>query len=264
MSNVILLGKQAAFVALYVDNEEKPDGDKLPAYQVALNAGYAPRTAVAMASELLAKPNIKAAIAERKRERVNAALGLGNVDAKSVVAEWVRIAFADPTRITHVRRLNCRHCWGFSFAYQRTDAELAKDQAQEMQDAVFNGREFKAHLFEGGGGFRMTKDPNPQCPECDGEGIEDVYVADMRRLPPELRRLVASVEQTRNGVKVTMRNQDDALQRIAQFLGLLVNKNEHSGPNGGPVPVAAVNYTLPSDPMEASRAYQLLMEGKTV
>lgn len=261
MSSVILSGKQPVFVAMWVENELRPEAERLPAYQVALNAGVARQNASKYATEALADPKIVAAIAERKQRLADDALGLGGVDAKAVVAEWVRIAFADATKIAHVRRLNCRHCYGFNHAYQWTDAEFARAQAEEMQDAIHAGREMNTALFEGGPGFRLTADPHPDCPECGGEGLEDVYVADMRKLPKALRRMVASVERTKNGVKVTMRDQDEALSRLANFLGLTVQKNEHSGPGGGAIPVAQVNYTLPSDPQEASRAYQMLMEG---
>jgi phage terminase small subunit len=261
-TDVILQGKQPAFVALYVANEAKPEGERLTLHEVAVNAGYAPKSASVTASVLLSDPKIVAAIAERKRKLAEDALGLCDVDAKAVIQEWVRIAFADATRITHVRRLNCRHCYGFNFGYQRTDAEYARDVAEAMDDAQVAGKDADLSPFTGGPGFRHTRDPNPDCPECSGEGVEDVYIADMRKLPPELRRLVASVEQTRNGIKVTMRDQDEALQRIAQYLGLMVNKTELTGPGGGPVQTANVNYSLPSDPQEASRAYQMLMEGK--
>lgn len=261
MADVILRGKQAAFVEAYVANELLPVDERLSLSQIAVKAGVAEISAANYGAKALQLAPVQAAIAERKRNVMDSALGLGGVDAKAVVAEWVRIAFADATKIAHVRRLNCRHCYGFNHAYQWTDAEFARAQAEEMQDAIHAGREMNTAQFEGGSGFRLTADPHPDCPECGGEGLEDVYVADMRKLPKALRRMVASVERTKNGVKVTMRNQDEALSRLANFLGLSVQKNEHAGPNGGAIPVAQVNYTLPSDPQEASRHYQMLMEG---
>lgn len=263
-SDVILNGKQSVFVAMWVENEARAEAERLPAYQVAVNAGVAERNAAKYSTEALQNPKIQAAIAQRKQQLATDALGLGGVDAKAVVAEWVRIAFADATKIAHVRRVNCRHCHGWSHNYQWSDAEFAHAQAEEMEDAIAAGREYNSAKFDGGAGFRPNREPAKDCPECGGEGHEDVYVADMRKLPENLRRMVASVERTKNGIKVNMRNQDEALTRIANFLGLTVQKNEHSGPNGGAIPVASVNYSLPSDPQEASRAYQLLMEGKTV
>jgi phage terminase small subunit len=262
MADVILSGKQAAFVAEYVANEAT--GGNLPLYQVAIRAGVAERNAPKYATEALANPKIQAAIAERKRLLAEQAAGLTDVDAKRVLREWAEIATADPSEVVTVRRLNCRHCWGFQFGYQRTDAEYAKDTAEELEDAQAEGRNAELDRFSGGPGFRHTRDPNPECPECDGEGVEDVFVRDLRKLSGPARRLIAGVKQGRHGIELQFRDQDAALRNLAQYLGLLVNKNEHTGANGGPIQTqnANVNYDLPADPVAAARAYQLLMEGK--
>lgn len=262
MADEYLTGKQPAFVVAFVDNELA--GGQLTLHEVAVKAGYAPKSAGVTASQLLSDPKIIQAIADRKRLLAEGVLSEFSVDAKRVISEWAQIALADGSQITQVRRLNCRHCWGFRFHYQYTDAEYAKESAQEFEDAAFEKRNTELDRFCGGGGFRKTRDPNPDCPECAGEGIEDVYIADFRKLPPALRKLIVGVKQTRNGLEVITRDQDGALRNLAQYLGLLVNKNEHSGPGGGPIQSqnANVNYTLPADPVEAARQYQLLMEGK--
>lgn len=252
---VILSGKQAVFVAEWVANEAKPEAERLPGYQVAVNAGVAPRNAAAYASLALSNPKIIAGIAERKRQLAEDAAP--DVDVKRIVREWADIAFADATEAITVRRVNCRHCWGLGHAYQWTDGELARESAEDMQREAFD-----SSRFIGGGGYRYTRDPNPDCPECCGEGVEDVHVADLRKLRGPVRRLISGVKQGKNGIEILFRDQSEALAKLAQWAGLLVNKNEHSGPGGGPIPTAAVNYTLPSDPAEAARAYQLLMEGK--
>lgn len=254
MADVILSGKQPAFVAMYVDNELA--GGQLTVHEVAVKAGYAPKSAGVTASNLLASPNIQTAIADRKRFLAEQAAGLVDVDAKRVLREWAVIATADPTRIVNVRRLNCRHCWGVGFLYQFTDNEFARGTAEAIQQ----GEDLSA--YDGGGGFHKLKAPNPDCPECAGEGVEDVTIADFRRLPDNVRRLIAGVKMGKHGIEVSFRDQDAALKNLAQYLGLLVNKNEHTGKDGGPIQTASVNYDLPSDPVEAARQYQMLMEGK--
>lgn len=253
MTGVILSGKQAVFVAEYVANELA--GGKLTQYEVAVRAGVAERNASKYASEALATPKIKQAIAERKTDLAKQAIA--DVDAARVLQEWAAIAFADPTKAVTVRRLNCRHCYGLGFRYQYTDAEYANETAQAIQLGDDLAR------YEGGGGFYKLREPNPDCPECAGEGVEDLTIKDFRKLPPEVKRLIAGVKMGKHGIEVQFRDQDEALKLIAQHLGMLVNKNEHAGPNGGPIPHANVNYNLPSDPAEAARQYQLLMEGKT-
>jgi phage terminase small subunit len=262
MAEIVLAGKQPVFVAEYVANELA--GSPLTLHEVAVKAGYAPKSASVTASQLLADPKITQAISERKRLLAEQAAGQIDVDALRVLREWAEIATADPTDVVTVRRLNCRHCWGFQFKYQRTDAEYAKECAEEMQMASAMGRDAELDQFGGGNGFRHTREPNPDCPECDGEGVEDVFIRDLRKLKGPARKLIAGVKNGKFGIEVMFRDQDAALRNLAQYLGLLVNKNEHTGANGGPIKTenANVNYQLPADPVEAARQYQLLMEGK--
>jgi phage terminase small subunit len=262
MTEIVLAGKQPAFVAEYVANEIA--GGPLTLQQVAVKAGYAERSASVTASQLLSDPKIIAAIAERKRLLAEQAAGSLDVDSTRVLREWAEIATADPTEVVTVRRLCCRHCWGFQFKYQRTDAEYAKEVAEEMQLASAMGRDAELDQFGGGNGYRHTNPPNKDCPECCGEGVEDVFIRDLRKLTGPARKLIAGVKNGKFGIEVMFRDQDAALKNLAQYLGLLVNKNEHAGPGGGPIQTdnRNINYTLPSDPVEASRFYQQIMEGK--
>lgn len=242
---------------MFVDNELAEE--QLPDYEVAVRAGYSAKNARTTASKLLASPNIQAAIAERKRLLAEQAAGLVDVDAKRVLREWAEIAVGDSTEIVTVRRLNCRHCYGFAFRYQYTDAEYAKGTAEAMDLGQDLDR------FKGGNGYVYVRDPNPDCPECCGEGVEDVHIKDFRKLTPAQRKMIAGVKQGKHGIEIQWRDQDGALKNLAQYLGLLVNKNEHTGKGGGPIQTQNqnVNYTLPADPVEAAKQYQLLMEGKS-
>lgn len=255
MTADLILGKQGAFVVAYVDNELA--GGELTLAQVAIKAGIAERNAHVYASRALAMPKITQAIEARKRLLAEQAAGKIDVDAERVIQEWAMIATADPTEVVTVRRLNCRHCWGLTFAYQYTDAEYAKETAAALDAGE------SLEPFVGGPGFNCVGEPNPHCPECGGEGVDNVHIADLRKLKPAARRLIAGIKQGKHGIEVQFRDQGEALAKLAQWLGLLVNKNEHTGPNGGPIQTQNVNYTLPTDPQEAARAYQALMEGKT-
>jgi phage terminase small subunit len=260
MTDKVLTVKQSQFVVAFVENELA--GGKLSGTEVAVRAGYSERSAHERASALLADPEITKAIADRKRLLAESAAP--DVDAIRVLREWAEIATADPTDVVTVRRLCCRYCWGFQFKYQRTDAEYAKEVAEEMQMASAMGRDSELDQFGGGNGYRHTNLPNPDCPECCGEGVEDVFIRDLRKLSGPARKLIAGVKNGKFGIEVMFRDQDAALKNLAQYLGLLVNKNEHAGPGGGPIRTANenINYTLPADPVEASRFYQQIMEGK--
>ncbi len=255
----LLMGRQQAFVNAWVRNEQLPVADRLPDYQVAIRAGVKPESASAWAAEALKLPKIIQGIEARKHEMAEFAEGrIDGVDCVRVIHEWMQIAIGDPTEIAKVRRLCCRYCWGDGFQYQHTNAEYAQGTARalELGDDLAE--------FSGGAGFDKLREPNAECPECAGEGVEDLHIADFRKLTPTQRRLIAGVKQGKYGVEIQWRDQDAALMNLAKWYGLVVNRNEVSGPNGGPIPTANVNYTLPTDPAEAARVYQLLMEGKKV
>ncbi|AJI88865.1 Uncharacterised protein [Yersinia kristensenii] len=78
---------------------------------------------------------------------------------------------------------------------------------------------------------------------------------DSRDLSISARRLYAGVKQGKFGLEVITRNQDDALKMVGQHLGMLKNKTEISGPDGGAI--SQVSYT----PEDYAKVQQML-EGK--
>lgn len=142
----------------------------------------------------------------------------------------VGYATADVNELTEYRRLCCRHCWGFGFNYQWRDAI-------EFGDAVTEARAKKKKIpnDNGGYGYDNSLDPNPDCPRCNGFGIGRVHFHDTRDLTGSARRLFAGVKEGKFGVEVITRNQDDALKMVAQHLGMVKNKTEITGADGGPI-----------------------------
>ena len=149
-----------------------------------------------------------------------------------VVGQWAKIAHADPNDIVQIRRTCCRHCHGFGHQYQWTEAEYSA----AVDRAVDSGKPAPDGM--GGFGFDPNAEPHPECPECGGLGIEDVHVADTRKLRGPAKVLYAGAERTRNGIKINMRDKDAAVANLARYLGMMVDKKEFSGPGGGPIPLA--------------------------
>ena len=82
-----LTAKQAAFVREYLVD--------LNATQAAIRAGYSKKTANVIASELLAKPNIKSAIQEEMKKRAERT----EITADKVLKEFAKLAFFDPRKL---------------------------------------------------------------------------------------------------------------------------------------------------------------------
>ena len=214
-----LTPKQRRFVNEYCVDEN--------ATQAAIRAGYSANCAGVQGHENLKIPKIAAAIKERMEELAVAA----SITPEWVVGQWARIATADPNGLVQVRRTCCRHCYGFGNQYQWTEAEYAK----AVDRAIDNGKEAPDGM--GGFGYDPNAAPNKDCPECGGQGIADVHVADTRKVRSPL---YAGAERTRNGIKINMRDQDAAVANLARYLGMMVDKKELSGPGGGPVPLAHI------------------------
>jgi phage terminase small subunit len=151
------------------------------------------------------------------------ALALVLADARAVVA-------ADASELTRWRCLNCRHCWGEGHAYRwRNDREYWKalEAASAEQERWDNTPENKRRgqrpelpTDDGGYGFRRTDEVNPDCPECEGEGIEDTKIGDTRKLSKNARVLYDGVKQTKNGIEIKQRDKEAARALLAKYAGI--------------------------------------------
>lgn len=195
--------------------------------QAVLRAGYemTDNAASVHANRLLSNANVKALIEERKEQLAAAA----EIDSLWVLKQWRDIATADSNDLTQLRRTCCRHCWGFGHRYQWTEGEYGK----ALDDAIAAQKEAPDGM--GGFGFDVNADPNPECPECGGNGVEVVYMADTRKLRGRARTLYNGVKKTKDGIQILTRDKDAALLSIARYLGMLIDKKEITGASGGPV-----------------------------
>jgi hypothetical protein len=227
--------RRADFVARYLVDRN--------ATKAAIAAGYSEHSARAIGSELLTFPDVRAA--------VNAGLGRlrdrSIVDAEAAVQRMWDIANADVRELVEYRRTCCRHCHGEGFGYQFTAPELAKREAdaklawQERK----NAKPEDVFTFDrlGGDGYDKRKDPHPGCPVCFGEGVEDVFVHDTRKLSPAAAALYAGVKRTKDGIEVKIEDRQAALVTMFKHLGLIVDKTELTGANGAPMELA-ITHTI--------------------
>lgn len=193
-----LTDKEKLLVSFYLECRNK--------YEAYRKAGYigGPRNA----RMLYRKPSVARAINQGIEQLTEQAI----LNARDILRHWHEIAIADPGYISQMRRVCCRYCWGVDNHYQWIDdAEYDKAAAKAANDS-------KPPPDQSGGfGFIGNDDPNPDCPKCAGEGIEDVFHADTRDLVGPERRLVAGVKKTKFGIEIMTRDQDAALKNLASF-----------------------------------------------
>lgn len=213
--------------------------------QAAIRAGYTsnPDAAGVTASILLGDPRVRVLI-EAEMARVSRE---ATVEAAAILREYLDIATADPSKIMHVRRVNCRYCHGAAHQYQWGAREYAEACDKEVKAAKRESREPELPDCAGGFGFRHNAEPHPDCPECNGDGLEDIFFKDTEGLTGPERKLIAGVKRTRDGLEVKLRDQDGALKVLAQYAGLLIERKELTGKDGTPLAAPSMIFVCGPD-----------------
>ena len=134
---------------------------------------------------------------------------------------------ADPRDLMEYRIGCCRYCWGKRFLYQRTQAEFDREEAElakANEDAVAAGKPTKAFNPMGGVGYDKRRPPNPECPECAGEGVGRTVFKDTRTISPAAASLFAGVKETKEGLELKLHSKDAAMDKVFRHLGLYNDK----------------------------------------
>lgn len=197
--------------------------------QAAIRAGYSTATAGVIAHELLNIPKIKAAI----ERRMEAAAAAAEVDTQLVMSELYGLAMADPRDLMKVEQDCCRYCYGIDYKYQWTMAQYKREFNKSLAD-----NELPPDL-EGGVNFDPRLPPVEDCPECHGRGVERVAITPSAKLSRGAARLLASMKQTKEGIEIKTRDQDAALMAMGRVVGLFRDRQEITGPAGGPMQIQA-------------------------
>lgn len=201
----------------------------------AKRAGFAEKSARGTGHELMQRPHVAAAIEAAMAERSKRT----EIQADDVLRRLWAVASADARELVEFRRGCCRYCWGTGNRYQRTAGEMERareEHRQAVADAKAKRRPSPGRFDEKGGvGFNAKAAPNPECPECFGDGVGEVHVHDTRQLGEGAARLYAGVKQTREGLEVKTHSTIDALVHVGRHLGLFRERMEHTGANGAPL-----------------------------
>jgi hypothetical protein len=107
--------------------------------------------------------------------------------------------------------------------------------AIEAAKASFEGKPVAAFDPLGGDGYNRKREPNPECPECFGDGVNVLFYHDTRKLTPGAKAVYAGVKEGKEGVEVKVHSKERALEMLGKHLGMFVEKKEISGPGGGPI-----------------------------
>jgi len=212
-----LSDKQKRFVDEYLVD--------LNATQAAIRAGYSPHTAQEQSSRMLKNAKVKAYLKERQaalQERVE-------IKIDDVLRELRNIATANVNDIMELRRTCCRYCWGIGFKFQMTANEMQRSKDSydfEVQEAQKQGKRLAPFNTQGGEGYNAKKDPNDDCPECFGDGINTTFFKDTRKIKSGASSLYAGIKVTKDGLEVKINSKEKALELIGKHLGMFIEKVE--------------------------------------
>lgn len=222
------------------------------AYRQAFNVGKMSDEGVNNeAHKLATRPDIALRIQALRDSRVaTAELGM-QFDVRKLLETYLAIAFVDPNELIAQKVGACRHCWGAGGLYHWKEREyltaLSNWEAKPvgpMPDP------------SGGLDYRFSAAPNPECLECEGDGVHRVVPMDTTKLSPGAKLLYRGVQQTKDGVKVLFRDQDKALEQIGRILGAFDDKLRVDLTGK----VAQLKL-MTSDPKEAADAYAKMVSG---
>ena len=198
-----LTAQQRRFVAEYLK-----DGN---ATQAAIRAGYSKKSAEQIGYQLLQKTSVAQAIARQQKASIARTLG----GADEVLAQMWQLATFDANQLSQYRRGACRYCWGFGHQYQWRDMVEFEEKRLEATE-----RDKREPVDVGGYGYDHTREPNPGCPRCNGDGIGQPYFPDTRKLPPVSRLAYSGVKVGKNGVEITAISRERMFEAVMKRLGL--------------------------------------------
>lgn len=200
-----LTAQQRLFVAEYLKDRN--------ATQAAIRAGYSTKTADQIGHQLLKKTSVAQAVERQQKASIERTLG----SADEVLSQMWQLATFDANQLSQYRRGACRYCWGFGHHYQWRDA-VEFDEAL----AKVEGKEgVKLPEDPGGYGYDHNREPNPDCPRCNGDGIGQPYFADTRKLPPDAALAYCGVKLGKNGVEITAISRERMYEAVMKRLGLV-------------------------------------------
>lgn len=181
------------------------------ATQAAIRAGYSAKTAQEQGARLLSNVMVAQEIAQQQKASISRSL----ISADEVLCQMWKLATFDANQISQYRRGSCRYCWGFGYQYQWRDMVEFEEKRLEATE-----RKRREPVDVGGYGYDHTKEPNPRCPRCNGDGIGQAFFADTRRLEPSAALAYSGVRVGKNGVELTSISRERMYEAVIKRLGL--------------------------------------------
>lgn len=101
------------------------------------------------------------------------------------------------TKLMKVKMVCCRFCWGKNNEFQRTEQEMNRDLSAHIARQSTLPFDHK-----GGTGYDSDRQPNLDCTNCNGRGIEKVYFTPTTEFDDEAEAIWDGADVTYEGSKL--------------------------------------------------------------
>jgi phage terminase small subunit len=247
-----LTAKQLAFVEHYVRWRNATQ-----AYTHAFDTNGSYETRRNEGSRLLARPEIQKAIASRQK----LATEFSGVDVGWLLRRFLDMANADPRELIGLKVGCCRYCYGVDHHYQwRLREYLDELEKVELEARAYPDRAKDLRFPDPTGGldFNATHPPNPDCPQCHGEGVERFVPRDTDNLSDQALLLYGGIKVKRDGYEIIMADRAKAAELAGRIIGAFNDKIKISGTLGHMHAIADLRSV---DPQAAAAAYRDFVAG---
>jgi len=227
------------------------------AYVDAYDAGQLlPDVAAKRGQGVAANMKVATRINTLREEQSRLAVQDFSMSVKELMNTYIQIFLTDPNELISMRVGCCRYCWGRGGGYQWRDREYMDELArvEKANERLPVEKHQPLPAPQGGFGFNLALDPNPECLECSGEGVMRVVPKDTTKLSPGALHLYRGVKVTKDGVQVLFGDKEKALENIGRMLGAF-NDKVRVDITGK---LAELRLTT-NDPNEAAAAYQKMV-----
>lgn len=196
------------------------------ATKAAIRTGFSPKTAGQIGWQLTHKPEVAARIRELAQAR---AKRLG-IEADDLTRLWSAMLDVDVNEFVSIERRCCHYCYGKNHEYQHSPTSLQKAQdlwekqrLQKVKNGLDDPGPFPPYTDEW---YDPTKPPNPECPNCYGQGMFTRVLRDTRELSPAARALFMGVEEFQCDLNVKLVNKEKIHEWLAKSLGVWKEKEK--------------------------------------
>ena len=211
---------------------------------------------------MLIKPNVQQAVhglASARARRMG-------IDADDLMRLWAAIVSFDANELVQLRRVCCAYCYaddgnqpllspsGLEQAKRKHDAERAKRLRANEDDDIGEYPEYAGPWLD------KRLPPVDGCPECGGDGCEEVFFSDTRNLSPAALQVSSGIKVGERGIEMLMMSKEKAMDNLARALGLFRERDQEGS---GSVSVSGEELCkLFDDRMRAARDRQAVVNAE--